>query len=227
MKRLVFPVILLIVMACGPATRITGTWVDPEIKAQGYSKIFVTAIMDKVLKRQYMEDEMTKVLGDKGVRASSSMGVMRPGFNAGRDADLNAVKDVISKEGYDGIMTIVLLDATDEVRFVPSGGMMHDPWMMGPMGMRGNMWGHHMMMSPMMMNPGFYTTDRNYFIEINLYDAVSENLVWSAQSQTTNPATLERFATGFAHATVNRMLRDNVLNKRSNAVANTASGSWE
>lgn len=226
MKKLLLGVFLLSFAACGPATRISGTWIAPEIRSGGYRSIFITAIMEEVLKREYMEVEMQKVLKDKGVRSSTSLGVIRPGFMASREVDRNEVKEIISKSGYDAIMTIILIDATTEARFIPGNMMMHDPWMMGPMGMRGNMWGHHAMMSPMMMSPGHYTFDRNYFIEINVYDADSELLVWSAQSQTTNPNSLERFATGFAHAVANRMLKDNVITRSSRSVSNNSGESW-
>lgn len=201
-------------VACGPATRITGSWVGPDKAASGYNNIFVTAITANVLERQYTEDEMLNVLQKKGVRASQSMSILPPGFNANIESELSRAKASISRAGYDGIMTITLINATSEARFIPGNMMMYDPFMMGPMGMRGNVWGMHGAMAPMMMNPGHYTVDRDYFIEINLYDANTEALVWSAQSQTTNPSSLKRFSVGFAHAVVDRMIKDGVIRKR-------------
>ena len=206
--------LVAMLVACGPATRITGSWVGPEKAEDGYNNLFVTAITANVLERQYTEDEMLKVLQKKGVRASQSMSTLPPGFDANVEADLAKAKSEISKAGYEGILTITLINETSEARFIPGNMMMYDPFMMGPMGMRGNVWGMHGAMAPMMMNPGHYTVDRDYFIEINLYDASTEALVWSAQSQTTNPSSLKRFSVGFAHAVVDRMIKDGVIRKR-------------
>ncbi len=212
MKNILASALLLfLIVACGPATRITGTWIGPEKNAAGYTNIFINANTANVLQRQTVEDDMRRVLTDKGYRATTSITKMKPEFRVDREIDRNEVNEHMQQAGYDAIMTITLLDAVSEARFVPGGPMMYDPFMMGPMGMRGNFWAHQGMMGPMMMNPGFYTWDKDYFIEINLYDAKTEKLVWSAQSQTTNPASLERFSVGFAHATVDRLRKDGVL----------------
>jgi hypothetical protein len=48
-------------------------------------------------------------------------------------------------------------------------------------------------------SPGYYTTDKTYFLECNLYDLKQDGkLVWSGQSETYNPSSLESFAKSFA-----------------------------
>ena len=66
----------------------------------------------------------------------------------------------------------------------------------------------------MMYDPGYYTTDKSYYLEANLYDVESEQLVWSAQSETTNPANLEAFARTFAMVISDQMIKDGVIVKK-------------
>ena len=63
-----------------------------------------------------------------------------------------------------------------------------------------------------MYSPGYYEDDKVYYIETNLYDADTEELLWSAQSETYNPTSLPDFASDFAEVVVARMEKENLLN---------------
>lgn len=65
-----------------------------------------------------------------------------------------------------------------------------------------------------MYTPGYYDTDKKYYIEINLYDAETDELVWSSQSETTNPPSLESFAPTFALTVVNQLIKDGLIVKK-------------
>lgn len=63
----------------------------------------------------------------------------------------------------------------------------------------------------MMMSPGHTVNDERYFMEINVYDTESELLVWSAQSETLNPRSVETFSAEFLRIVIQRMRDDGVL----------------
>jgi len=48
-------------------------------------------------------------------------------------------------------------------------------------------------------------------METNLYDAASEELVWSAQSETYSPIDLPTFAQEFADIIISKMKKDGVI----------------
>jgi len=64
-----------------------------------------------------------------------------------------------------------------------------------------------------MYDPGYYTTDKNYYLEANLYDAATEELVWSSQSETTNPSSIETFSRSFSTTVINQLIKDGLLAK--------------
>jgi len=41
-------------------------------------------------------------------------------------------------------------------------------------------------------SPGYWTTDKTYFIEANAYDAETQQLIWSVQSKADNPSGIEK-----------------------------------
>jgi hypothetical protein len=215
MKTLFFA-ILVFAAACSPATKITRSWTSPEKYQGGYNNLYVAAIIGDVTKRQAIEDDVRSKLSTIGISSTTSNATIRPNFWMSTDLDKNAMMNVIQQNGQDGIMTMTLIDVQDEQRYIPGAMMMGGPMMMGPgWGMGGNFGGFWGMNHGMMMTPGHIVNDRKYFIEINVYDVKSELLVWSAQSKTLNPTSLEKFSSEFAQVVLERMLEEGVIRKQN------------
>ncbi|MEP0713088.1 MAG: hypothetical protein ABJC55_14310 [Algoriphagus sp.] len=207
LNSIVALVLLAAVAACSPSTKITGSWKAPQAKEGGYSNIFVTALTENLVSRQTIENDIDELLEKDRIAANSSFDIIPPGFKAtaeNKDKTLKAIQDA----GHDAILTIALLDQTSETRYVP-GTTMYSP--MGYGGYYGRFYGYYSYYNPVMYDPGYYTTDKNYYIEMNLYDAQTEELVWSAQSETTNPSSIETFSKAFAQAVEYQLIKDKVI----------------
>ena len=193
--------------SCAPSTKISGSWSSPEKPASPCKKLLATALTSNPVNRQAFEEELVAALGEDGVEASSSLTLIQLGSAADKEGMAKAVKTV-QDAGYDGILTIALLDQTSETRYV-QGSTAYAP--MGYGGYYGRFGGYYGYYSAMTYDPGYYTTDKLYYIEVNLYDAQSESLVWSSQSETTNPSNLEAFSHTFAGVVVDRMVKDGII----------------
>jgi hypothetical protein len=174
----------------------------------GYDDLFVTALTDNILARQTVEQDLDNLLNEKGVNAQSSFNILPPGFKTS-GVDKNEVLQKIKALGSDAILTVAVLDQTNETRYVP-GTTMYSP--MG-YGYYGRFWGYYSYYNPVMYDPGYYTTDKNYYLEANLYDAETEELVWSSQSETTNPASIETFSKTFSETIVSQLIKDGLIVK--------------
>ncbi|MCL6259852.1 hypothetical protein M3O96_12180 [Aquiflexum sp. TKW24L] len=215
MKKILFFAIFAFAAACSPATKITRSWTSPDKYGGGYSNLYVAAIIGDVTKRQTIEDDVRSKLSTLGIRSTTSSATIRPNFWMSTDLDKNAMMNIVNQNGQDGIMTMTLIDVQDEQRYIPGAMMMGGPMMMGGgWGMGGNFGGHWGMNHGMMMTPGHIVNDRKYFIEINMYDVKSELLVWSAQSKTLNPTSMEKFSSEFAQVVLERMLEEGVIRKQ-------------
>ncbi len=201
--------LFVIVISCSPSVKILGSWSSPSKPAEGYKSVFVTALTENLLARNAVEKDLVELIQSKGITASSSFEVIPPGFKA-KEADRDAIVAKIKELGNESILTIALLDQTNETRYVP-GTTMYAP--MG-YGYHGRFWGYYNYYNPVMYDPGYYTTDKNYYLEANLYDAATEELVWSSQSETTNPSSLEIFSKTFAQAIVQQMRKDGFISEK-------------
>jgi hypothetical protein len=114
-----------------------------------------------------------------------------------RDKDL--VLKLIKDRGCDAILSVAVIDVKSETRYVSNSitvGYMpyagYGPYY-GSYGMYGTgFYGYYNYWSPTLYDPGYYTTDKTYFIEANVYDTETQQLIWSVQSKAYNPSGIEK-----------------------------------
>ena len=58
---------------------------------------------------------------------------------------------------------------------------------------------------------GYYQTEKVYYIQTNLFDAKTEKLIWSAQSKTYEPSSLDDFLQGYEKAISEQMVKDGLV----------------
>lgn len=213
-SKLIVASVLLCFISCKPGTEITGSWKNVNINASAVNvnTILVTALTSRVNARQTVENELTSALQKKGYNVVKSIDVLPPTFTNGEKPDKQKLFAKISETGADAILTVALIDKETETRHVP-GNFAYAP--VPRFGYYGTFWGYYNTWFPTLSSPGYYQEDKVYFIETNLYDAKSEQLLWSAQSETYNPGSLARFADEFAEVVVAKMTEDGLL-KRAN-----------
>jgi len=207
-RMLLGAVIVILVNACSPGTQITGSWKSKSQPDNRISKVLVTAMTSKVNAREQVEGDIAAALENKGYKAVKSIDVMPPNFTASKDLDKQALLGKVKGTGVDAILTIALIDKETENRYVP-GAYSYQPF--PRFGYYGQFWGYYNTRYPQLYSPGYYTEDKVYFIETNLYDARTEALLWSAQSETYNPSNLQKFSKEFSTVVLAQLERDHVL----------------
>ncbi|WP_439880370.1 hypothetical protein ACSX1A_14545 [Pontibacter sp. MBLB2868] len=195
-------------LGCTPTTRITGTWKNPDAGEKNYNKIVVAALTDNVRAREKVESDMQAQLQQRGVTAIKSINLFPPTMMSKEGPDVNLLMEKIKGEGYDAIMTVALIDEETETRYVP-GTYGYAP--VTRFGWYGRFRGYYTYWYPTLYDPGYYTEDKIYFLETNLYDVNSENLLWSAQSQSYAPNSLRKASETLAELTVSRLAQANLL----------------
>lgn len=188
--------ILLILGACGTSVHMTGTWKAPEAPASGFHNILVAAITSNLAAKQSVETQMMADLQKHGVVAGRSVDIFPPKFNPLDEKDKTAATEKITSQGYNAVLTVSLIRKESELRYVP-GTVSYAPY--PAYGWYGGFWRYYGYMYGSLYSPGYYTTDKTYFLESNLYDlSDGGKLVWSGQSETYNPGSLESFAKAYA-----------------------------
>lgn len=198
-----------LLISCMPGTLITGTWKSPDARNPvTYENVLVAALTGNVKAKAKVENDIAEALREKGLKVYESIDLFPPNFSDNNN-DKEKMLSRIRKNGTEAILTVSLIDKDTESRYVP-GASAYAPF--PTFGHYGMFWGYYSFWYPRMYGqPGYYAEDKIYYLETNLYDAETERLLWSAQSETYNPAALEHFSEDFAKVIVEEMEEDEVL----------------
>jgi hypothetical protein len=216
MKKVILAIVIITGLAtCKPTTEITGSWKNANVNAgtTKINRILVTALTARTNARQTVENDVAAALEKKGYETVKSIEVLPPTFTDGEKPDKNELYSKINETGADAILTVALLNKETENRYVP-GNYNYAP--IPRFGYYGTFWGYYNTRYPTLYSDGYYEEDEVYFIETNLYDAKTEELLWSAQSETYNAGSLASFAEDFAEVVVTEMEEEGLL-ERGNA----------
>ncbi len=199
----------LMISACSTTTRITGSWKDPAIEAStGESKsVLITALSRNIEVRTKLEDALAAKAAERNVEAVKSSDIFTPDFFQvlpERDELIAQIRQT----GVDAILTVSLIDKESETRYV-RGSTRYAP--MPIYNWYGGFYSYINYWHPIMYDPGYYVTDKTYFLETNLYNAETGRLIWSAQSETVNPTSIDAFAAEYPEVLLERMVEDGLL----------------
>ena len=199
----------IVLLSCTGSTHITGSWTNPEVKpaAEGYHNIFVATMTKNVPARTKTENALTTELALHNKRALKSIDYFIPRFQEALPSQ-EEILQKIRTAGADAILTTSLLNKSSETRYVP-GTVRYAP--VPAYGWYRGFYAYYAHWYPMVYDPGYYVTNKTYFVETNLYDARSEKLLWSAQTETVNPGSLDRFLKEYPGKIITQMMRDGVL----------------
>ena len=210
MKTKFLPILLTFLMfSCGPSTQITGAWTKDNISSQGpYKKVYIAALTPNVNAQDAIENNLASAARERGIEAVTSKQSFTRTFTQDNQPSRTEILDNIRAQNADAIFTVTLVDKESETRYVPDNTT-YAPMAYGPY--YGSFYSYYNTMYPITYDPGYYATDKIYYMESNLYDAETEELIWSAQSKTVNPANVDSFARDYTEAMIMELVKDGVL----------------
>jgi len=200
-------------MSCSSSTKMTGSWMNKEAVSANkeYKQFFVSAFVDNIQVRQGIEATLANEVQSRGKMAVKSIDHYPPSFsNTKTPPSREELLSIIRATGSDGIITVVVKEKDSETRYVP-GTTSFAPY--PSYGYYGSYYGYYGYNSIAFSTPGYYTTEKYYFLETNVYDAATEQILWSGQSQTLNPGSLESFERDYIVALVSQMKKDGLIRK--------------
>jgi len=227
MKRLILTSIICLtafaLVSCmgGAPTDISGTWTKPGYSGKKFNNILVVAISNDIVKRSNVESAVVRELAAQKIKSSTSSSILdlsKMERNKDGKIDstkLDAVKKTLTDAGYDGALVVTLLDIKEKTEYVP-GQTSYQPNYYGHYGSGfayNGFYNYSYNTYNVVNEPGYYVQKTNIFLETRLFDLISDDMVWAAQSETGNPSNLKEFSSSYAKALLNSLLNDYVIKK--------------
>jgi len=206
MKRYIIILLSVFLFTGCASSKITTWWKAPGNTVQTYHKILVLGLIrsaDRSL-QQHMEDHMVGDLADVGYQAISSLQEYGPkAFDKMDEAQALAK---IKGSNVDAVITIVLLKK-EKVRTYVHQDIYYPPYSF----YYNRFWTYRIELSGRVYQDGYYVENTKYYWESNLYDMKTQQLVYSVQTQSFDPADTESLGHEYGKLIIMDMVTKGVL----------------
>jgi len=163
--------ILMFITACATTT-LTSAWKDPSYQGQPH-KIMVIGVAKKPANKRIFEDEFVRQLKARGTNAFASYTVMADA----KQGDHAVISAKMKEQGADAVLISRMASKKTVHTYVP-GSVAYRP------AYYNNWRDYYGYGYQAVYMPGYMAEDEYALMEINLYDARNDKLIWSALSET-------------------------------------------
>lgn len=160
--------LIALMVACTPTTVLEKSWTDPSLTPEtikAFTKILVVASITDESSKRIAEDKIVAAL-------KPGMGVQAYSYLLPSDTNDAKLDAKLKKDGFDGILLMRLKDVDKTVSYTQGTGY-------------GGWYGYRY------SSPGYYSEDKTYYVETNIYSLEPNKLLWSATTSSMNPTKLE------------------------------------
>jgi len=200
MKGIMLAIFSLVIMlaGCGPSTKIEKSWTEPSLATapiKPFNKALVVGLLKDESTRRIAEDKMVAAMHSKGVQSYT---YLQPGDSKDNTDEITAR---LKKDGFDGVVIMRLADMEKSMSYVP--GTTYGGW-----------GGYYRYGYGMYGSPGYYTEDKTYYVETNVYSLADDKLLWSGMTSTLNPGKTSKMIDDVINTIKNKMTEEKLISKK-------------
>lgn len=174
--------------------RLVHSWTDPSVKKLEFDRIVAVAMTTDGPLRRLAESEMVQIIGPKAVAASQVLKEDEIG-------DVDKARARLAAEGFDGAITMRLVDAATTVRTA------RDPVPVNYY----QVWTYYGLYWIEGKGPDYVTVDQTLQIEVNIYSLKDGKLLWTGISETVQPKLVETLVKEVAELVRGRLRSEGLI----------------
>lgn len=214
MKRsLILIALALSLAACSSTgTKFVSDWANPDFKGKTLEDVMVIGVSEKDGARRMFEGSLAAEFQKAGVNAVQSVTLL-PTTSMLTKED---VEKVLKEQNIDAVIVTRLLDISQTENYVPPSTTVVGGYGYPGYGgaYYGSYYGYYSTSYSTVTSPGYTYTETTVSLETNLYDASTEALVWSGQSATFNPDSVQDVVTPTAKQIVDHLIQNGFVNPK-------------
>ena len=194
-------IISFFIMTSCATTTLNTVWKDDSYQGQ-ITNVLVMGVSKQLVRKRFFEDEFVRQLQSHGLSATSSYRIFPSEGMLEKDTILSKIREM----GIDTLLITRMVDKKTVETYVP-GTVYH----YAPPRAYGRWHGHYAASYGAVYEPGYTITDEVVVLETNLYDAKSEEIIWSALSETVKEGPEERVIRNFIKLMVKNISKTNLI----------------
>ena len=193
---------MLAISSCS-STKITSTWREPnkKISLNKLNKVLVVALFQNETSRRKAEDQMVSYFYGKGV---ASYNYLDKNISTKNE---NVIREKIKNDGFDGAVTMRLLDVDKEDVYSRGNISMYPSYYRNFSGYYFRNWGYF-------SDPGYYSTTKTYTVETNVFSIKEDKIIWSGITKTTDPSGVTKMTDEIGKAVFNEMVKEGFISDK-------------
>ena len=205
MKNLILAIYIfgIICLSACSSTKLISTWREPnkEVSLKKLNKVLVVALFQNETSRRKAEDQMVGYFYGKGV---ASYDYLDKNIS---EKNENAIREKIKKDGFDGAVTMRLLDVDKEETYSRGNISRYPAYYNNFSSYYFRNWGYY-------SNPGYYITTKTYTVETNVFSIKEDKIIWTGITKTTDPSGVERMTDEIGKAVFNEMVKEGFVSEK-------------
>jgi hypothetical protein len=203
-------IITLFLAACSsPKESTTGVWVNKDkIQGKSFNKIFIVVMTADPEARSTVENDLAAVATSRGHPVVKSIDVITTSL---KDPKLPTKDEVVAKvkeTTCDAVFVATLLKKEESVGYTPGTSA----YSVAPY--QTYYPGYYSYWYPSVSTPSYYDHEKTYFMQSNLYDVASEEIMWSVKSKIFSPETLKKFSKQYTSTLVKQLEKEKLIKKQ-------------
>lgn len=222
LKYILFLSIIAGAMACTPTSKMVMSLAAPDLEPKRYENLSILSMLPSMDARTRVEVAVATKMQEEGINGKATFTLFTFAGNQEvmEQIDLSpeelkeVVREKVAKNKIDGLLTITLLDAQQEERYVAGSSIGvsiayngYPTYAYNPYDYYAYAYGE------VFSKPGYYVNSSTYFLELNMYDISTEKLLWSGQMTVKDPSSIHKEEEKFAEVIIHELLSKKVIMK--------------
>ncbi|WP_436515565.1 hypothetical protein [Ekhidna sp. To15] len=181
------------------------TWSTTEEYDRKLNNLLVMGLVNNVNLRNEVENEVVYAGKKEDLRCVNGMSMFPPELGKPFE-DVERAKERLRQNGFDGVITVALVDINEERYISPS--VEYEPLLYY------NRFGNYFFRTyDLVYRPGYFTQNTKYFIETNVYELKGGKLIWSGRSTVFGPNELNQYLPVYARGLFKELKIEGMIQK--------------
>lgn len=199
--------LILVLVSCGPGQRITNSWINPESPGNApYESIFLIVLSPSKETSFSVEDHLAGVIAERGQKYVLASSVFPPNISISENFTREQMAEAIRRTGCDAVLMLALLDVKEVETYHPGTA-----WTPGYFAQYNYYYGYYNYYYPQISSPGYYSSDKTYYIETNFFDVETGEHLWLIQSEAYNPSSLESWFDTYIYQLMDELRKESLI----------------
>ena len=204
-------IITFILQACSSPKETTGVWVNKEkIQGKSFNKLFIVVMTADPEARSTVEGDLVAIAKSRGHEAIKSIDLIPVVLSDPKLPTKDEVVAKVKESGCDAVFVGTILKKEEDVRYTPGT----TAYSVAPYASyAGTYTGYYSYWYQSVSTPEYYDHEKTYFMQSNLYDVASEEVMWSVQSKVFSPGSIKKFSRAYTSTLIKQLEKEKLIKK--------------